>query len=64
MTPRSRRYAPKSSADICRAALRLGELKLNPKGWKFRRRVFTKATVNELIASGEAVRVGEVVRGI
>lgn len=52
---------------VCRAALRRGPLVLQrrPNGipdWKFGRRLFSEKTVGPLIARGEAVRDGNIVR--
>lgn len=46
----------------CREALRRGVLLNNGMGWQFGRRRFNYATVSRLIALGEAVRDGDVVR--
>jgi hypothetical protein len=49
---------------ICREALRRGPLVRHERRWRFaRRRDFSNSTVKALLASGEAVRVGERVVG-
>lgn len=52
---------------VCRAALRRGPLILRRRSngiadWKFGRRHFSEQTVAPMIARGEAVRDGDVVR--
>ncbi len=51
-----------SAVRTARAALRLGVLRLNTMGWRFGRRRFSFKTIALLIAAGEAVRDGDVVR--
>lgn len=51
-----------SAMRIVQAALRVGVLRLNSQGWRFGRRRFAFKTVSRLIAAGEAVRDGDVVR--
>lgn len=54
------------SEAVCRAALAKGVLvAVRPHtglAWKFGRRKFNTATVARIIAAGDAVRVGDVVR--
>lgn len=59
---------PRPCYAIARAALARGPLVMQRQGnhrtwitWRCGRRLFSAATINVLIASGEAVRVGEVV---
>jgi hypothetical protein len=49
---------------VCREALRIGPLELDGQGWRFGRRRFNYATVARLIALGEAIRIGDIVRAI
>lgn len=51
-----------SALMACRAALRLGVLKCCGTVWLYDRRFFSARTVNSLIASGEAVRIGNEIR--
>lgn len=59
--------AEKSEA-VCRAALRVGVLvAVRPHtglAWKFGRRCFNTATVARIIAAGDAVRDGDIVRAV
>lgn len=53
-----------SALMACRMALRLGVLKCCGTVWLYDRRFFSARTVNSLIASGEAIRDGDIVRAI
>jgi hypothetical protein len=46
----------------CRAALRAGSLLNVGQHYLFGARFFSLATVNVLIATGEAIRIGDIVR--
>jgi hypothetical protein len=50
------------AAEVCRAALERGPLIRHRKHWRFGRRLFSNATVNQLIAEGAAVRDGATIR--
>lgn len=44
---------------IAREALRRAPLVREGRAWRFGRRLFSNVTINNLIASGDAVRVGD-----
>ena len=55
-------YRPTRPAIICLVALHTGPLTLEGRLWRFGRRFFSAATVNELIGLGLAERTGDIVR--
>jgi len=61
MKPHSRRYAPTKASIICLVALQIGPLVKEGRIWRFGRRFFSAATVNELIEAGLAIRNGDLV---
>jgi len=62
LSPHSLKYPRAVAADaLCRAALKQGYLIKSGRHWSFGRRLFHSITVNALIDTGGAVRVGDCV---
>jgi len=52
-----------AAADLCLLALRRGPLIREGRQWRFGRRYFSNVTVKRIIDQGNAVRVGDIIRG-
>lgn len=59
-------YGPARAVDVCRAALGKGHLvrgeHKHSNHWRYGRRLFSQTTVRALIASGEAVQIGDSIK--
>ena len=58
----ARAATTRAAVYVCRIALAHGPLVREGRHWRYRRRLFSNATVKQLLIEGAAVRVGDTVR--